>query len=173
MVQWRDNDCAMKRYRWRDRASSSSCHRTIALSYYRVFVIAPSTQTRWCDGTIVNYVALSGFHISDINLKCIVSSLVTSFVGICLKIIWYELLNAAIWKSNQSTVSTAKRLASLFWYLIASTIDTLHTLHNTIHSYRIACMWNLKYKYECSCTSMYKQMLILNQKLIAFVSCWL
>ena len=26
----------------------------------------------------------------------------------------------------------------------------------------------LKYKYECTCTSMYKQMLILNQKLIVF-----
>ena len=113
MVQWRDKDCAMRQYRWRDRASSSSCHRTIAiaLSYYRLIVITPSTQTRWCDGTIVNGVALSGFHISDINLKCIVSSLMTSFVGICLKIIWYELLNAAIGKSNQSTVSTAKWLA--------------------------------------------------------------
>ena len=44
----------------------------IALSYHRVIVItssryryrsiAPSTQTRWCDGTIVDCVALSGFH---------------------------------------------------------------------------------------------------------------
>ena len=31
-------------------------------------------------------------------------------------------------KTNQSTVRTAKRLAALFWYLIASTIDTLHAM---------------------------------------------
>ena len=43
---------------------------------------------------------------------------------------------------NQCTVSTAKRLASLFWYLIASTIDALH---NTINGYEIACKWNSKY----------------------------
>ena len=43
---------------------------------------------------------------------------------------------------NQRTVSTAKRLASLFWYLIASTIDTLH---KTINGYEIACIWNSKY----------------------------
>ena len=43
---------------------------------------------------------------------------------------------------NQSTVSTAKRLASLFWYLIASTIDTLR---NTINIYEIACIWISKY----------------------------
>ena len=103
IVRWGNTDGAIEHHRLRVIA--------IALSYYRLIVITPSTQTRWCDGTIVNGVALSGFHISDINLKCIVSSLVTSFVGICLKIIWYELLNAAIGKSNQSTVSTAKWLA--------------------------------------------------------------
>ena len=43
---------------------------------------------------------------------------------------------------KQSTVSTAKRLASFLWYLIASTIDTLH---NTINGYEIACIWNSKY----------------------------
>ena len=43
---------------------------------------------------------------------------------------------------NQSTVSTAKRLASLLWYLIVSTIDNLH---NTINGYDIACLWNSKY----------------------------
>ena len=43
---------------------------------------------------------------------------------------------------NQSTVITAKRLASLFWYLIASTIVTLH---NTINGYEIACIFNSKY----------------------------
>ena len=45
-------------------------------------------------------------------------------------------------KWNQGIVSTAKRLASLFWYLIASTIDTLH---NTINGCEIACIWYLKY----------------------------
>ena len=45
-------------------------------------------------------------------------------------------------KIIQSTVSTAKRLASLFWYLIASTIDTLH---NTINGYEIAYICNSKY----------------------------
>ena len=44
--------------------------------------------------------------------------------------------NLCSWMFNQSTVSTAKRLASLFWYLIASTIDTLH---NTLNGYEIAC----------------------------------
>ena len=39
-------------------------------------------------------------------------------------------------KNNQSTVSSAKRLASFFGYLIPSTIDTLH---NTINGYEIAC----------------------------------
>ena len=45
---------------------------------------------------------------------------------------------------NQSTVNTAKRLASLFWYLIASTIDTIH---NTINAWLWNCMyiWNSKY----------------------------
>ena len=43
---------------------------------------------------------------------------------------------------NQRSVSTAKRLASLFWYLIASTIDTLH---NTINGNKIWCIWNSKY----------------------------
>ena len=36
-------------------------HRAIVISHY--WVIAPSTQNRWCDCTIVNCVALSGFHI--------------------------------------------------------------------------------------------------------------
>ena len=40
--------------------------------------------------------------------------------------------------NNQSTDSTAKRLA----YLIALTIDTLH---NTINGYEITCIWNAKY----------------------------
>ena len=43
---------------------------------------------------------------------------------------------------NQSIVSTAKRLASLFWY----SNDLLDTLHNTINGYEIACIWNSKYK---------------------------
>ena len=43
---------------------------------------------------------------------------------------------------NQSTVRTAKWLASLFLYFIALTIDTLH---NTIDGYEIACIWNSKY----------------------------
>ena len=47
-----------------------------------------------------------------------------------------------ILQRNQSTVTTAKRLAFLFWYLIASKIDTLH---NTVNVYEIACIWNSKY----------------------------
>ena len=48
---------------------------------------------------------------------------------------------------NQSTVSTAKRLASLFWYLIASTIDTLH---NTINAWLWNCMYmELEVQYTC------------------------
>ena len=46
------------------------------------------------------------------------------------------------YENNQSTVSTEKRLASLFRYLIAWKIDTLH---NTINGYEIACIWNSKY----------------------------
>ena len=40
--------------------------------------------------------------------------------------------NGPVDLSNQSAVSTAKRLASLFRYFIASSIDTLH---NTINGY--------------------------------------
>ena len=63
-------------------------------------------------------------------------------------------------KFNQSNVSTAKRLASLFWYLIASTIDTLH---NTIFGCEISCIWNSKYNVWS------KQMLILYFKTLLFV----
>ena len=42
-------------------ASSSSHHRAIVISHH--CVIFPSTQTRWCDCTIFNCVALSGFHV--------------------------------------------------------------------------------------------------------------
>ena len=63
---------------------------------------------------------------------------------------------------NQSTVSTAKRLASL----IASTIDTLH---NTINGYEIACIWNSKYNVHVRMiqTNAY----YIFQKLIVYVSC--
>ena len=69
---------------------------------------------------------------------------------------------------NQSTVSTAKRLASLFWYLIASTIDTLH---NTINDYEIACIWNWKYNVHVCMIQTNAD--FLSQKLTVFVSCWL
>ena len=69
---------------------------------------------------------------------------------------------------NQSTVSTAKRLACLFWYFIASTIDTLH---NTINGYEIACIWNSKYNvYVCMIQTNAD---FIFQKLIVFVSWWL
>ena len=67
---------------------------------------------------------------------------------------------------NQSTVSTAKRLASLFWYLIASTIDTLH---NTINGYEIACIWNSKYNVHVCIIQTNADFIF--QKLV-FVSCW-
>ena len=81
-MQWGDDDGTLTRYRCRDRvslncqstiASSSSCHRTITIasssSHLRAIVISHhcvivlSTQTRWCDCTILNCVAISGFHI--------------------------------------------------------------------------------------------------------------
>ena len=47
--------------------------------------------------------------------------------------------------TNQSTVCSAEQLASLFWYLIASTIDTLHQW-----------LWNCMYmELEVQCTCMY------------------
>ena len=50
-------------------------------------------------------------------------------------------------KKNQKTVSTAKRLASLFWYLIASTIDTLQ---NTINAWLWNCIYmELEVQYTC------------------------
>ena len=68
-------------------------------------------------------------------------------------------------RNNQSTVSTAKRLASLFYYLIASTIDTLH---NSINGYEIACTWNSKYNvHVCMIQTNYD---FIFQKLIVFVS---
>ena len=42
-------------------------------------------------------------------------------------------------KKSKCTVSTTKRLASLFLYLIVSTIIM------TINGYEIACIWNAKY----------------------------
>ena len=66
---------------------------------------------------------------------------------------------------NQSTVSTAKRLASLFWYLIASTIDTLHY---TINGYAIACTWNSKYNVHVCMIQTNADFIF--QKLIVFVS---
>ena len=62
---------------------------------------------------------------------------------------------------NQSTVSTAKRLA----YLIASTIDTLHT----IYGYEIACIWNSKYNVHVCMIQTNADFIF--QKLIVFVSC--
>ena len=69
---------------------------------------------------------------------------------------------------NQSTVSTAKRLGSLFWYLIASTIDTLH---RTINGYENACIWDLKYNVHVCMIQTNADFIF--QKLIVFVSCWL
>ena len=67
------------------------------------------------------------------------------------------------YKYNQSTVSTAKRLASF---------DCLdNTLHNTINGYEIACIWNSKYN-EHVCMIQTNADFIF-QKLIVFVSCWL
>ena len=65
---------------------------------------------------------------------------------------------------KQSTVSTAKRLASLFWYLIASTIDTLH---NTINGYEIACIWNSKYNVHVRVIQTNADFIF--QKLIGFI----
>ena len=71
-------------------------------------------------------------------------------------------------KLNQSTVSTAKRLASLFWYLIASRIDTLH---NTNNGYEIACIWNSKYNVHVCMIQTNADFIF--RKLFVFVSCWL
>ena len=65
---------------------------------------------------------------------------------------------------NQSAFSTAKRLASLFWYLIASTIDTLN---NTINVYEIACIWNSKYNVHVCMIQKNADFIFQN------VSCWL
>ena len=69
-------------------------------------------------------------------------------------------------KVNQSTVCTAKRLASLFCNLIASTIDTLH---NTITGYEIACIWKSKYNVHVCMIQTNADFIF--QKLIVFVSC--
>ena len=69
-------------------------------------------------------------------------------------------------KCNQSTVSTAKRLASLFLYLIATTIDTLHKI---INGYEIACIWYSKYKVHVCMIQTNADSIF--QKLIVFVSC--
>ena len=66
--------------------------------------------------------------------------------------------------TNQSTVSTAKRLASLF--LITSTIDTLH---NTINGYEIACIWKSEYNVHLCMIQTIADFIF--QKLIVFVSC--
>ena len=71
-------------------------------------------------------------------------------------------------KENQSAISTAKLLASLFLYLIASTIDTLH---NTINAYEIACIWNSKYNIHVYMIQTNADFIF--QKLVGFVSCWL
>ena len=56
-----------------------------------------------------------------------------------------SIMHKTVW--NQSTVSTAKRLASLSWYLIASTIDTLQ---NTINAWLCNCMYiELEVQYTC------------------------
>ena len=67
---------------------------------------------------------------------------------------------------NQSTVSTAMWLSSLFWHLIASTIDTLH---NTINGYEIACIWNSKYNVHVCMIQTNADFIF--QKLTVFVSC--
>ena len=69
---------------------------------------------------------------------------------------------------NQSTVSTRKRLASLFWYLIASTIDTYIILSV---GYEIACIWISKYNVHVWMIQTNADFLF--QKLIVFVICWL
>ena len=65
---------------------------------------------------------------------------------------------------NRSTVSTAKRLAPLFWYSIASTIDTLHY---TINGYEIACIWNSRYNVHVC--KIQRNADFIFQKLIVFV----
>ena len=52
----------------------------------------------------------------------------------------------------------------MFWYLIASTIDTLQ---NTINGHEIACIWNSKYNVRMYVWS--KQMLILYFKNLSFL----
>ena len=70
MVRWRDTDGAIEHnfsakllshHRHRVIAPSPSLCRTIPSSSSHHRVIAPSTQTRWCDGTIVNCVAVTRF----------------------------------------------------------------------------------------------------------------
>ena len=72
MVRWRDTDGAIEHnfsakllshHRHRVIASSPSLCRTIpsSSSNHRVIARSPSTQTRWCDGTIVNCVAVTRF----------------------------------------------------------------------------------------------------------------
>ena len=69
---------------------------------------------------------------------------------------------------NQSTVSTAKQLASLFWYLIASTFDTLHILSMAMKLH--------VYGTQVQCTCIYdpnKCWFYISKKLTVLVSCCL
>ena len=92
-----------------------------------------------------------------INMYCIyISTLTANHFMFSIRLLGYDLVGLSwVWNiqslyqlifihiiflryHNQSTVSTAKRLSSLFWYLIASTIDTLH---NTIKSEQMLILY--------------------------------
>ena len=76
MVRWRQtHGCdrsSLHRHNTIASSTSLNRHRTVVPSRHRYHIIAlslslqrfiaPSTLTRWCDGTIVDCVALSGFH---------------------------------------------------------------------------------------------------------------
>ena len=110
------------------------------------------------------------FNFSHVLLSGLLTLLKMCIFNKTFKVLNIPLGDNVVYNSitNQSSVSTAKRLASLFWYLIASTIDTLH---NTINGYEIACIWKSEYNVHVCMIQTISDFIF--QKLIVFVSCWL
>ena len=97
----------------------------------------------------------------DLNFFLALKDLVDAYSN-AIDILLYADKSLLSWY-NQITVSTAKRLASLYWYLIASTINY------TINGYEIACIWNSKYIMYMYVWS--KQILIVNFCFLLTLNC--
>ena len=134
---------------------------SLAICMYMYFNKLKCTKNQFqytCSPTDIVAWLMSNKHTFARSMWC-------SFID--LQIMWLDTCTGNCYRMiwNQSTVSTAKRLASLFWYLIASTINTLqNTIKLMAMKLHVYGTWRTMYLYVWS-----KQMLILYFKNLLFL----